>query len=241
MSSILKALKKLEEEKTARRNGGTDVARGILRSRPDENRKSGWVLPVSVACSAIVAALLTYFLAGGHKQTGREDAPVPPVKVASDAGGKRAQVQVTAPAIPESAAHPVDTPVPATAVDSYKKKEAVRAVAAPLPARPPVRFSEKKVAKMSSDEQLPDPGSRMLQKNTPVTANTPDVHSPPALRVTGIAWNRDSSERLAVVNGMPVNEGTTIEGARVEQIMKDKVRFSFENKTFDVAVGSEMR
>jgi hypothetical protein len=40
---------------------------------------------------------------------------------------------------------------------------------------------------------------------------------------------------------MPVTEGTTIEGARVEEIMKDKVRFSFEKKTFDVAVGNEMR
>lgn len=240
MSSILKALKKLEEEKTARRNG-TDVARGILRNRPDENRKSGWVLPVSVACSAVVAALLTYFLAGGHKLTGREDAPVPPGKVASEAGEKKAPVQVPAPAIPESAAHPVDTPAAATAVNSSRKKVAVRAVAVPLPAIPPVRFQVKKEAKISSEKQLPGPGPRMLQKNTAVPAKTPDVHSPPALRVTGIAWNRDSSERLAVVNGMPVNEGTTIEGARVEEIMKDKVRFSFENKTFDVAVGSEMR
>jgi general secretion pathway protein B len=242
MSSILKALKKLEEEKTARRNGSTDIARGILRNIPGQNMKTRWMLPVLVAGSALAAALLTYFLTGGHSLPGREAVPSTSRRATSEIDEKKAPVQAPAPAVTATAPSAPDKPVVATTANSAKKKQTIRAVTAPLPGKRPVRLPDNKAAaRMSPEEQLPEPNNGMLQKNAAESARPPDVHSPPALRVSGIAWNIDSSERLAVVNGMPVTEGTTIEGARVEEIMKDKVRFSFEKKTFDVAVGNEMR
>ncbi len=239
MSSILKALKKLEDEKTARRNGGTDVARGILRSNTGQNRKTRWVLPVSVAGSALVAAFLTYFLTGGHTLPGREAVPVSSGKGSPVTFEKKAPVQGSEPEIKKSVP---DEPAVAMPADSASKKKIFGPISLPVYRKPPLPLSDnKRNAKASSEERWPGPNNRMLQRNVAESERPPEVHSPPTLRVSGIAWNRDSSERLAVVNGMSVTEGTVIEGVRVEEIMKDKVRFSFEKKTFEVALGNEMR
>jgi general secretion pathway protein B len=62
-------------------------------------------------------------------------------------------------------------------------------------------------------------------------------HSLPTLKVTGIAWQKDSTDRVAVVNGTSVSEGVMVEGARVEKIFQDRVRFSFDQQTFDISLG----
>jgi hypothetical protein len=71
-----------------------------------------------------------------------------------------------------------------------------------------------------------------------VQADTPSpapVKTPrPPLNVSGIAWQQAGSLRLAVVNGTSVSEGSTVEGARVEGIFPDHIRFSFRNEHFDV-------
>ncbi|SNB45713.1 general secretion pathway protein GspB [Geobacter sp. DSM 9736] len=56
----------------------------------------------------------------------------------------------------------------------------------------------------------------------------------PELNVSGIAWQDEKSARRAVVNGALVAEGATIAGARLIEILPDKVRFSFEGRTIDV-------
>jgi general secretion pathway protein B len=69
---------------------------------------------------------------------------------------------------------------------------------------------------------------------SPLAAALP---GPPALNVTGIGWQKGNADRLAVVNGRAVSEGAVIEGARVEEIFPDRVRFSFGGKAFDVPLG----
>lgn len=240
MSSILKALKKLEEEKAARRNGSTDVAKGILRSIPRQHLKSRWILPVSIAGSALAAALLTYILTGGKPSTERESVPEVHRRVASEIPERKAPVQAAAPAVSGTPLPPVnEVAVAAIKIPGKKKKDAMRPITTSSAAKLPARLPENKGNAESSPEvQSPATNNHLSQKNSDESMRQTDVHSRPLLRVSGIAWNRDSSERLAVVNGMPVSEGTTIEGARVEEILKDKVRFSFEKRTFDVAVGN---
>jgi general secretion pathway protein B len=58
------------------------------------------------------------------------------------------------------------------------------------------------------------------------------------LSVGGIAWQESSSLRLAVVNGISVNEGSAVEGARVDEILPDRVRFSFRNEHFELPLGN---
>ncbi len=239
MSSILKALKKLEDEKTARRNGSTDVAKGILRSIPRQNLKARWILPASIAGSALAAALLTYFLAGGHPSTDRKAVTEVHREVAPEIPEKKAPIRSAAPDAGSTTLSPAHEPaVAAVKYPIKKKKDTSRPITAPPAARQSVRLPDNKgIAKASPEVRSPEMDTRSLQKNAVGPIRPTDVHSPPVLRVSGIAWNRDSAERLAVVNGMPVTEGTTIGGARVEAIMKDKVRFSFEKRTFDMAVG----
>ncbi len=240
MSSILKALKKLEDEKAARRNGSTDVAKGILRSIPRQNLKTRWVLPVSIAGSALAAALLTYFLTVGHPSTDREDIPEVHLRAAPAIPERKAPVQAAAPDTGDRALHPAYGSAVATVENpAKKKKETIRPVTAPSAVKHSVRLPDSKGnAESSRDVRSPASNAPLPQKSAAEPMRPTDVNSAPVLRVSGIAWNRDSTERIAVVNGMPVAEGTTIEGARVEEIMKDKVRFSFEKRTFEVAVGN---
>jgi general secretion pathway protein B len=60
------------------------------------------------------------------------------------------------------------------------------------------------------------------------------VTAPPAdIKVSGIAWQDERSARRAVVNGFLMHEGSLVTGARITEILKDRVRFSTGDKTFE--------
>lgn len=61
------------------------------------------------------------------------------------------------------------------------------------------------------------------------------VH-PPALKISGIVWNEESSKRRAVVNGSFTTEGSTIEGVKVVEIFPTKVRFLHQGRYFEISV-----
>jgi general secretion pathway protein B len=46
---------------------------------------------------------------------------------------------------------------------------------------------------------------------------------------------------VAVVNGIPVSNGSVVEGARVEDIQRDRVRFSYGGERFEVTLGKTNR
>ena len=59
----------------------------------------------------------------------------------------------------------------------------------------------------------------------------------PALRVSGIAWQKDSASRLAIVNGQPVGLGVDVGGATVDEIFPDRVRFTYRGEKIEVGLG----
>jgi general secretion pathway protein B len=63
----------------------------------------------------------------------------------------------------------------------------------------------------------------------------------PRLKISGIAWQQDSASRIAVINGAAVSEGGNVDGAKVEQIFPDKVRFSQGGKAFEISLDHEGR
>jgi len=71
----------------------------------------------------------------------------------------------------------------------------------------------------------------------PAASPSPASTPLPTLKVTGIAWQKDNSSRLAVINGSTVAEGGTVEGARVEEIYPDRVRFTMGKRGFEVPLG----
>jgi type II secretory pathway component PulC len=56
----------------------------------------------------------------------------------------------------------------------------------------------------------------------------------PVLKVDGIAYQDSDVESFAMVNGVAVSKGSVIEGARVEEIQKDRVKFSRGGEKFEV-------
>ena len=58
-----------------------------------------------------------------------------------------------------------------------------------------------------------------------------------SLTVNGIVLS-DGEKRKAIVNGMSVSVGSVIEGARVEEIQSNRVKFSHGGVTFEVSVGN---
>ena len=211
MSSILEALKKLEDEKAARLSGAGNMTGKVVKSQRRTRQRPLWWLPAGMAVASVIAAIATYAVMGGFST-----------------GGVPARSPVVAPAlqpqsVPTPAAHPSPPVVPSPAVrgrvpsprqSSPAARQALRENAATQP-RPFPSHEEKPVAP-------PQPAS---------------VAEPPSLKISGIGWQKDGADRLAIVNGRAVSEGSVIEGARVEEIYPDRVRFSIAGRTFEIPIG----
>lgn len=228
MSSILKALQKLEQERAAHRNGPPDIAEEILKQGKTAKSAPRWLLPAGMAVVAAVAVLATYTLMGGFSAR----------KASTNLTSTSDAAQRTTPATPPPAG-----PVPSSGTGG---------TAAAAPSLPPVEVirdlpvAQEIVTRKASltpkparRQAAPAPaGPRQPVAAAPVKADAspPSPAKPPrpSLTVGGIAWQQSNSLRLAVVNGMSVTEGSTVEGARVEQIYPDRIRFSFRNEHFEL-------
>ena len=240
MSSILKALKKLEQEKAVRRGAHPDITRGILRNVSKGKMRPRWLFPVSVAGAALVASLFTFAFMAHFQSAGRSApivaglqetvnvpigrAPEEAASAAGSSGALRRSENQSEHVIPK-AGRLTKTPVSGKSASTRPRQalppaESLAATPPPPAAVPAPRLAQESPAKVGQ-----------LMKNSVVHPSSP------VLTVTGIAWQKDSTDRMAIVNGTSVAEGVIVEGARVEKILQDRVRFSFGTKTFDVSLG----
>jgi len=108
MSSILEALKKLEDEKAGRRSGAASIAAKVVKPGRRPGQRQKWLLPAGMTVVAVGAALFTYILMGGFSTQMNPVQPAPPTPL-------RQSQQATAPAaVPAevTAAAPVVVPAP---------------------------------------------------------------------------------------------------------------------------------
>ncbi len=63
----------------------------------------------------------------------------------------------------------------------------------------------------------------------------------PTLRVNGIAFQNGTADSMAIVNGVPVSSGSIIEGATVEEIQRDRVLFQCNGEKFEIRLGQSNR
>lgn len=63
----------------------------------------------------------------------------------------------------------------------------------------------------------------------------------PVLTVNGIAFQEGGNENLAVINGITVSNGSVIEGIKVEGIQKDRVHFSQGGEKFEIILNKSNR
>jgi len=227
MSSILKALEKVEESQNPRRHGGTG---GMARGREP---RPAWVIPAWALGGAALAALVTYAIMGGFSPAA---APVP----------QQADIVEPAPVaiapldpVPEPHASSIAAPLPASVQQSV-------AVPAPKPAPVSIPASAAKVVRnpapaagqpaefLPSDAQADLPGETVLPFETQELAPEKPRQE---VRVTGIAWQKDGTSSVAMVNGRPVRKGGVVDGFKVEQIDEDSVRFSGSKGILVVPLG----
>jgi general secretion pathway protein B len=208
VSSILKALRKLEEEKSRSREGTPDIARDILKRGP-RRKAFPWMTFASVAVLVLAFALTGYILMG------KSEFQEPP------------QTQ----AIHEMP--PAQSPAPA--VSSSEQKNVLQPVSAPAPPTVAARKTPTKIpagpALSAEPKAAPEP---VRTAPAPRPAAKEIVDPLPALTLTGIAFQEDRESRLAVINDLPVMEGTVIAGARVVEISEDRVRFNYSGRSFEV-------
>jgi hypothetical protein len=232
MSSILKALKKLEEEKSLRKDDKEINVTSEILKPPAEKKsivKLLWVFSI-IAVAVIVILSAALF----RKSATTDEARSRLIPVMS-----RLSTSVT-------------TPPPAASV--LPREPEVKKVAIPSPSTlPALKLDSSRPAVTPTRKEsrtLPElPNAPVFPVELPKTAitpkNEPPHRTPPpsdvTLTLSGIAWHKDSSDRLAIINGQPAATGAVVNGAVVEEILQDKVRMSLSGKTFELVLGGQSK
>lgn len=232
MSSILKALKKLEEEKISQENEPrrVNVSSDILRQ--PGNKLANRRLLQGIAFIGIVIVILLFTLLLIRPQTKEAAIPAPVVTTPP------ANLQPPPASLPESQKAQLlptgsPSPLPATGAKAARPLQqeiiSLPELARQAPTRkfplPELPGSEPMPMQASQPKQLPKPAA-------PTVENTE-----PHLTLSGIAWNKDSAERLAIINGQPASTGSQIGAAVVEEILPDRVRISSKGRVFELSIG----
>ncbi len=237
MSSILKALKKLEEEKAARQGQRVDITRDIFGSGQQPAAAPRWPL-IAAGVVGAGALSLTAMLYVGRQ----ESRPAPLAAFPETRQG------AMAPSLPV-VDQPLLTPPPERALPPSAPPSRPAPPVAVTPPSPPRNSPSATATAPSYRTQVIStnrPFIAPLPATTAARAVTNVAPSPtaaaaatatPNITVSGIAYNKDAGDRLAVINGVPVGEGKSVGGVKVEEIMPDKVRFSQGGQSFEVLIG----
>lgn len=220
MSSILKALKKLEHEKTVRVPHSLKIDTDILTT-VDSSRGFS---PYSLALLFLLvfgggAAVALYFIKG--TKAPQETVTSRPVTAANTL-----QAKVPPPAIKTETPPAEIVVVPARKEPSGEASRAQHNKAAA--AVKPAGAIDKKTTRTAASGQ-----SEVQKEAAPAAV--------PSLRVNGIAFQNSGADSMAIVNGIPVSSGSVIEGITVEEVRKDRVLFQRNGEKFEIMLGQSNR
>ncbi len=231
MSYILDALKKLENERGKKKAaaGIVNISGELFKDAPQRTsgRGIGRIAVVVVAASLVTFGATWYFLRGGRERDISKSHPPLPVSVARNVTPSPPHpVAIPTPAsVPQPNAAAVPLPAQAQSSQAVKHVDsaAKHGVASAAKAR---KGKRKKERKMVQHAPLP--------KEKPVPMDTKLSPPPTDIKISGIAWQDERAARRAVVNGFLAREGTMVSGAKITDILKDRVRFSQDGKIFEI-------
>jgi len=203
MSSILKALHRLEEDKSLIGEGNVDIAHDILKRRYDDaptgnSRKLIWG-------GGGLAVIFFLVVIWGYRPDPPDLLSSLPTLTTSKIPGQKI-IESTPPG--EVGEREIQKIVSSENQQLTKKTTDVR--------KPKLQFGPVAEAKRSS----------------PLITKTPAM-TVPNLEVSRIIDNPKPEARLAIVNDLPVMVATDIDGAKVIEILSDRVRFSFQGEEFE--------
>lgn len=233
MSSILKALKKLDAEKSARKPDSIKIDAEILRG---ETRTRFSPLGITLAAMLLFACggVATYLYMKPETNqvvSNRNAAPsvIPEVRIMPEAIVPAAPMAKTkiSPATPT--------------ISAPAKSAGTRLRSVQSPDVKPVSLTRVKTQPNRTVHQPTASAGQPAAPAKPVQVpGPPGVPVQPLLRVTGIAF-QDGVDSVAMINGVQVIKGATIEGVRVVDIKKDRVLFSLNSVNFEIALGRSNR
>lgn len=236
MSSILKALKKLEDDKASRRPDELKIDREILRTDNFSRFSTTGILFTSLLLLAGGSGVTYMYMKRdkppelmSQKSTATYRQNKPSVTSAPDIRTEQLpEAVVVVPVSQRKTAKP-ETPKPETSKLNQASTPAMSApaVAAQKSSRPAVASKPVEQEKASS-----------LPHTIPPSASIKTV---PALRVNGIAFQDGDVESVAMINGVPVSNGGVIEGVKIEEIHKNRVKFSYNGEKFEIPLGQSNR
>jgi hypothetical protein len=254
MSSILKALRKIEEEKRGAKHAAPDLSVDQGRS----SAKSGPYLPLlaGVALGATVVGLI--FLLSANDivsvvQGGSAAEQVRATAVASSPHEKSLGAEIKAT---DSTVTPDVPPAVVSYVQNHNRSiETVRAPEVsqhqqsasviithedplPQPATKPIVSKEQTVAVTTQQVVVPVKDAEAGQgpeDSQEIYTILPDGIS---LFVAEIFYQEDASDSMALVNDLPVMVGTHVESAIVDEIRPEQVLFRIAGKLYLVNVSS---
>jgi general secretion pathway protein B len=264
MSVILDALKKLDRERLSRRNGAPNIAVEILRTDLPRPRKR--ILPyfvvVSIATAAITYVLMAEFgflwksspptsmnspassqpSSSAPSEFGSLSESSLPTLKSSPASAKQASLAPSEPAKSRPPLHQaVTSPAPGQSPEPVlgsgdKTMEVIPKIKSETEIRiPSVSPDEKKTTNnlISEGAKVAPANTVKLPEQIPYRSTT----TPLSLRISGIIWSEESSNRIAVVNGTTLTEGSVIEGVKVVEIQPTRVRFLHNDRPFEIPLG----
>jgi len=242
MSSILKALKKLENENAARNHDPLKIDSEILRGDSSDR-----VSPIKIILLAVFlfvcgsSATYVYMKQGQgapHAPAKTLNPPVPALPKPLPSSLAPAKIPVER-IEPETIVAAMPEPDIKQNRSASQKAEATHVSTRPLSASP-IRVQQAHLNKIQRPQRIVE--KKQMQPSISGKKTAGDSHTAvtalqiPALKVNGIAF-QNGSDSVAVVNGVPVSEGSSIEGAKVVEIQRDRILFNYGGEKFNVQLG----
>jgi len=237
MSLILDALKKLDREKSSRRNGAVNIAAEILRPDLPLPRKRMWVYFTAVFLTAVATAAITYAVIS------KTPPPVAINPAAPNLQGPPAPFshEPVRDARDEISRDPAKMQAP---VESKRPVESRKPTEIKKPTESEKQPVEVKIPPLSPGEEKISP--EVISKEAPVVpgdirkpaeqAPRRSAVTPASLKLSGIVWSEEPSKRLAVINGMVTTEGYVFEGVKVVEIHPEHVLLLLNDQPFELSL-----
>lgn len=230
MSSILKALKKVEDDKAACQPDELKIDADILRTDNYPRFSSTSVLLSAILLMACGSGATYMYM--NHTKTTKVALTNPP----------SLHRQTVVPALMPSDIKTEQLP-DAIVVAPATQQKSVRMGAVKQPQAATALRTSANTSNTSSATRLKTSNHDVQAKESPSGASsvTTSVTEVPFLRVNGIAFQSNGTDSLAIVNGTPVSSGSIIEGVTVVEVRKDRVMFKRNEEKFDIQMGQSNR
>ncbi len=218
MSSILKALKKLEHEKTGRFPESLNINSDILRSsEAPRNFSPLTLLLFSLLIFGGGAAVTFLFL----------NNDITPKAISKSQQVNRIDNDHTTGSLPAVITEMLPPEIEVIPAKSSRPGKERRTTAPEVTSGANNHSTKVEEAKAAKHEPAVAASSEHVTTSRAV----------PALRVNGIAFQNKGAESVAIVNGIAVTRGAVIEGATVVDVRNDRVLFKYNGEPFEILLG----